>query len=337
MTRNTIHIRKARRDWLSTKRNNLKAATVRSYENISGDFVDYVESNDIEAVEGINGYLIEQWKLKRKNEDNVSPATLKNNLKHIRVFIRWCESTELIEHGLADKIQIPSISEEQERSNEIVEPEQIQSILSHLELYEYGTRFHAITALLWHTGIRISAAVSLDLEDFEPRVNTIKVRNRRATGTSLKNGNKSERNITISDEIVDVLNDYIEGRRISVDDEYNREPLFTTERGRVDRQVVYKNFIGISRPCVYANDCPHGRDIEECKAARLKREAYDCPSSGALHPIRRGSITYHLNQDWPIEKVSERCDVSVSVLQKHYDARTHEDKRQGRSQFVDNL
>jgi integrase len=299
--------------------------------------VDYVESNDIEAVEGINGYLIEQWKLKRKNEDNVSPATLKNNLKHIRVFIRWCESTELIEHGLADKIQIPSISEEQERSNEIVEPEQIQSILSHLELYEYGTRFHAITALLWHTGIRISAAVSLDLEDFEPRVNTIKVRNRRATGTSLKNGNKSERNITISDEIVDVLNDYIEGRRISVDDEYNREPLFTTERGRVDRQVVYKNFIGISRPCVYANDCPHGRDIEECEAARLKREAYDCPSSGALHPIRRGSITYHLNQDWPIEKVSERCDVSVSVLQKHYDARTHEDKRQGRSQFVDNL
>ncbi len=337
MTRNTIHIRKARRDWLSTKRNNLKAESVRSYENISGDFVDYVEANDIEAVEGINGYLIEQWKLKRKNEDNVSPATLKNNLKHIRVFIRWCESTELIEHGLADKIQIPSISEEQERSNEIVQPEEIQSILSHLELYEYGTRFHAITALLWHTGIRISAAVSLDLQDFEPRVNTIKVRNRRATGTPLKNANKSERNITISDEIVDVLNDYIEGRRISVDDEYNREPLFTTERGRVDRQVVYKNFIGVSRPCVYANDCPHGRDIEECEAARLKREAYDCPSSGALHPIRRGSITYHLNQDWPIEKVSERCDVSVSVLQKHYDARTHEDKRQSRSQFVDNL
>lgn len=42
-----------------------------------------------------------------------------------------------------------------------------------------------------------------------------------------------------------------------------------------------------------------------------------------------------INIGWPKEKLSERVDVSVSVLEKHYDARTHEKKREGRKEFVD--
>lgn len=56
-----------------------------------------------------------------------------------------------------------------------------------------------------------------------------------------------------------------------------------------------------------------------------------------MHPIRRGSITYHLNQGWPKEKVSERCDVSLEVLDKHYNEQTKEDERQARRKFVDRL
>jgi len=337
MTERAVHIRKGRRDFLTSKRDSDKSSTVRCYESITRDFVEYLEENGIERTDSIDGFLISQWKIKRTEEDNVSPATIHNNTKHIRVFIRWLEASEMVDSGLADKIQIPNVNEEQLRSDDTVNPDTYESIISHLELYEYATRLHVITKFLWHTGCRISGLIALDLKDYDAQQNIVKFRNRRQLGTALKNGEKSERNVSISDEMKGLLNDYIEGRRCDVRDEYDRQPLFTTEHGRMARQRVYKNFTAISRPCVYANNCPHGREINECEAARKKKQAFSCPSSESLHPIRRGALTYHLNQGWPIEKVSEKCDVTENVLREHYDTRTHEDKRQGRRQYVDKL
>ena len=337
MTRANIHIRKAKKDFLSSKRNNLKDSSVRSYKSIITDFVEYCETNGIEAVNEIDGYTLEQWKIKRKDEDEARPATLKNNVKHVRVFIRWCESTELLDEGMADKMQVPSITDAQARSDDVVTPDQMQSILNYLEMYEYATRLHAFTQLVWHIGCRISVAIALDVQDFRPREGVLKIRNREQTDTPLKNGNKSERNVSLSDEVVEVLNDYVNGRRLNVTDAHGREPLFTTQAGRMSRQVAYRNFVAISRPCVYDNHCPHNRNIDNCEAAQKKKQSFGCPSSESLHPIRRGSITYHLNQGWPIEEVSGRCDVSVDVLRKHYDTRTLEDTRNQRKQHLDKL
>jgi site-specific recombinase XerD len=329
--------RKARRDYLDSKAGSLKASTIRCYEIVTADFVEFLEENGIEGTQEIDGYIVHQWILKRKEDDDVAPVTLQNNVRHLRVFLKWCEACELVEEGLYEKIEVPSIHDDQERSDKTVSPIKIQSILSHLELYEYATRLHAATKFLWHTGCRISGAVALDLRDYNPEENYIAFRNRREVGTPLKNGKKSERNVTLSEGVIEVLNDYIQGRREDVTDEYDRKPLFTTTHGRMTRQRMYKNFVAVSRPCVYDNYCPHGRETTECTAAVRKKRAFECPSSDPLHPIRRGSITYHLNQGWPIEDVSERCDVSQSVLEKHYDVRTHEDKRHGRQQFVDKL
>lgn len=83
--------------------------------------------------------------------------------------------------------------------------------------------------------------------------------------------------------------------------------------------------------------CPHDREIEKCEAAQMKKNAPSCPSSISLHPIQHGSITYHIDRGWPKEKLSERVDVSVEVLNKHYDARKKEQERQGRKEFFDLL
>jgi hypothetical protein len=101
------------------------------------------------------------------------------------------------------------------------------------------------------------------------------------------------------------------------------------------RQRAYKDYVGVSRPCVYDGTCPHDRDQGDCTAATKKKQADECPSSGTLHAIRHGSITAHLNGDWPVRHVSERCDVSAPVLKKHYDTRTMEDKRQTRRKYID--
>lgn len=165
----------------------------------------------------------------------------------------------------------------------------------------------------------------------------MKFRGRPDTDTPLKNGKKSERNVTLSQGVMEVIVDYIEARRKDTTDEYGREPLFTTSEKRLWRQNAYKNIVAWSRPCVFSNECPHNREIAECDAAQRKSDAFSCPSSVSLHPIRRGSITYHLNQGWDKEQVSQRCDVSVKVLEKHYDARTEEEKRQKRQDHVDKL
>jgi hypothetical protein len=73
------------------------------------------------------------------------------------------------------------------------------------------------------------------------------------------------------------------------------------------------------------------------RSRSTEKECIEVPIIKSLHPIRRGSITYHLNAGWPVEEVSARCDVSVEVLEKYYDARTHEDKRDGRTEHIDEL
>lgn len=330
--------RQARREFLNARRGNVKQSSFRTYKYPTKHFVNFCEDNDIEKIGNVGGYVIESWKQTRKNED-ITQMTLHNNVKTLRVFIRWCESAELLERGTADRMDIPEVTKEQEVSNAKVPLDQAEDILRYLNTYEYASRRHALFKTMWHTGCRISGAIALDVDDLvSDRDGAIlQFRNRKEQGTPLKNRNGGERNVTLTDEAHSVLVDYIEGKRPDVTDEFDRRPLFCTDTQRVERQRAYKNFTALTRPCVVAGTCPHEREIDHCDAAQKKKEAFGCPSSKSLHPIRRGSITYHIERGWPKEKLSERVDVSVEVLNKHYDARTKEKEREGREQYLDLL
>lgn len=331
--------RQARQQFLNAKQGTVKQSTVRAYRFPTEHFVEFCENHGLDSVGEIDGYIIESWKQTRRSE-NIKLITLKNNVKHLRVFIKYLERTELIESGTADRIEVPRVPGDEGVSDEVLRLSQAEDILRYLTTYEYGRRRHALFHTMWHTGCRISGAMALDLDDFEPGASNgaiLKFRNRKAAGTALKNGNGGERNVTISDSLTQTLNDYISVKRENVTDEFDRAPLFTTVNGRISRQGAYKNITALSRPCITSGSCPHDREEENCEAAQQKSKAPSCPSSVSLHPIRRGSITYHIDRDWPKEKLSERVDVSVEVLNKHYDARTKEQERQGRRQYIDLL
>lgn len=55
------------------------------------------------------------------------------------------------------------------------------------------------------------------------------------------------------------------------------------------------------------------------------------------HPLRRAASTYYLNQEWPKEKLSERANVTVGVLEEHYDTRKEDEKVRTREQYLGNL
>lgn len=328
--------RQARHQFLETRKSTQKHSTYRAYKFPTRSFVEYLESHGVNSTTDIEGFHIEKWKLKRQSEE-IAPATLKSNIKHIKTFLIWCERSSLAERGIGQDVEVPNISIQDAASQEYITKNVANEIKSYLETYEYATREHATFLLLWETGCRISGAIALDLSDLRPGEQIVEFVDRKQAGTALKNGKTGERNVTITEDLLRVLTDYIKMHRHDVKDDYNRSPLFTTPCGRASRQRHYKNVVAFSRPCVYAEGCPEGRDVPACEAAQYKKKAPSCPVNTSPHPIRRGSITNHLNIGWPKDKVSDRCDVGVDILDKHYNEQTKEDERKQRLKYVENF
>jgi hypothetical protein len=135
--------------------------------------------------------------------------------------------------------------------------------------------------------------------------------------------------------VCEVIDEWIAHRRPAVEDEYGRSPLVTTRQGRPHpstiRDVVYR----VTRPCVYAGECPHDRDVDECDAADGNTAvASTCPSTESPHAVRRGSITHHLSEDVPEKIVVDRMNVSADVLDAHYDRRSEEVKLEQRRSYL---
>ena len=189
------------------------------------------------------------------------------------------------------------------------------------------------------TGCRLGGFLALDLDDYEPDDETgkavLKFRNRPETDTPLKNGKNSERNVEVSEDVRTVIDDYIEHNRHDVTDEYGREPLFTSKFGRPGGSTIRKYAYMWSRPCATTGECPSNRDIAECDAAQSNDLASKCPHSVSTHPIRRGRLTWQLNEGMLPQMIAELYDVSPEVLKKHYDERSHAEKQRLASMWRD--
>jgi len=331
----TIPLTKTRRDFIEHKRKTQKQSTARAYKYPTKSFLQYAKERGVTVPGDITRGLVNGWIEQRQQE--VKPVTVHNNAKHIRVFIKWLAQHDYTDWGIHLKITIPDVPDRGDVNEQIIAADQAEAILEYLGTYHYATTYHALFKTLWHTGCRISGALALDVEDFQVNPygnNSLRFQNRPETDTPLKNKSKSEREVNISDNLTNILQDYIDTHRYDVTDEYGREPLFTSEGGRLYRQRSYKNIVALTRPCITSNNCPHDRGIDDCEAAIYKEKSSMCPSSLAHHPIRKGAIGNHLNENWTKEVLSERVDVSGDVLEKHYDLRSEERKRKNRAKYL---
>jgi hypothetical protein len=136
--------------------------------------------------------------------------------------------------------------------------------------------------------------------------------------------------------VCDTLDAYLEYNRIEVMDDHGRKPLFTSKFGRPGKSSLRDSVYKITRPCVYTGTCLHGREIDSCEAMD-RNKASRCPSSVSPHAIRRGSITHHLSEDVPEKVVGDRMNVSLDVLEKHYDRRSERQKTEQRRGYLDNI
>ncbi|NEU56286.1 site-specific integrase [Halorussus sp. MSC15.2] len=312
--------------YLNERKPEVSESTLYNYTYLLERFADWCNTQGIDYINEIDGFTIHDFKLLRRDTDDISNLTLHKNMCTLRTFIRHMESWDVVDDGLADNMILPEIdSETRDRK---ISAEQAHEMLEYLDKYEYGTKRHALFAILWDTGMRLGSVRSLDHGDYHPEEKYIELHHRPESDTPLKNAEGGEREVNLHAWVCEVLDDYLQMNRHNVTDDYGRKPLFTTKHGRPARSGLRMHITALSRPCHHTGECPHDRDQMECEAWTDREYAARCPSSISPHDIRRSSITEWLKRGHRKEIVSDRCDVSPKVLDKHYDVRTKTEKRE---------
>lgn len=70
-----------------------------------------------------------------------------------------------------------------------------------------------------------------------------------------------------------LLDDWLEGQRPNVSDDYGREPLVATRQGRAHKTPLRKYVYQAIRPCFRGAEYPEDWDPKECEAAVVKRRS----------------------------------------------------------------
>lgn len=287
-------------------------------------FLEWCREYGVDDLNDLTGRDLAAFVAWRRSD--VKAITVQKQLGSIRQALRWWADIEAVEEGLAEKVHAPEIPDGSEAKDVHLKAGRAQDILDTLNRHYYANEHHALLALLWRSGMRRSAAHSIDVGDLQPDDHAVELRHRPDEGTQLKNDEDGERWVYLGPLWFQILDDHLDHPdRRDVTDDYGREPLFTTRYGRTSPGTLSDWVNRATHPCEYG-PCPHDRDPDGCPARGKEAITSQCPSARSPHAVRRGSITHHLNSKTPPPTVSERMDVSLEVLYKHYDARNHREK-----------
>lgn len=159
----------------------------------------------------------------------------------------------------------PTITLDENSREVMLDNGRATKFLSHLERYEYASIEHMVRSLMWQTMMRIGGDHSLDVDDFHPDDQYIEARYRPETGTRVKSKQHGERPVALSDQICELLDDWLTNKRPEVTDKSGRNPLLASQKNRIGTTTLRKYVYRWTHPCIYNHDCPHWVDRENCE------------------------------------------------------------------------
>ncbi len=317
--------------YIQDRQQELAPQTQQSHRYRLNHLIRFCDNEDIDSVSSITPMDLTRYKQWRQRDGDLNITSMHTQLTTLSVFIQWCESKGMLPNGTHESIQIPTLDGEDQRDRRL-DAEVAQKILSYLSRFEYAQRSHVIMRLLWRTAMRLGALHSLDVDDYDSNAQRLKIVHR--DDTPIKKASRGERHVSLNETTCEMMDDWIAHHRHAVTDENGRNPLITSEQGRLTKSSIRRHVYRLTQPCYYTGECPHDRDIPDCEAAGYGNSR-GCPSSLPPHDIRRGSITHFLVQDIPKEIVQDRCDVSGDVIDDHYDTRSEEKKMEQRREYFE--
>lgn len=316
--------------------------TKEEYEAELRLFEAFCEPNRVDDLNDLSGRDLDDYRNWRRDESAergpLSTKTMRDVMYLLRNFVEYLVSIDAVPADLPGKVTIPELKDGDGVRDTELDPERLNRIVDYLAKHEYASREHVVWVLFGATGRRLGGIHSLDLCDLHLDVDDPYIEFRHdPPETRLKNAGRSEGPTNIGQEVVEVLEDYIKHNRREVETDSGREPLLTTHSGRISKPTIRTYIYKWSRPCVVGGGCPHGFDPQECEAAQERDAAPKCPSSRSPHTIRHTYLTQKRRDGVPKGILSDRCDVSEEVLDKHYDERTPEEKLERRRKVLEEL
>jgi len=336
--------KEARDSYLTEREEDASYDTLDTISDSTALFVEWAEDAGIENLNTVGGRELQEFKDWCKEESDNNTVSLNGILSNVRRFLVYCVRIEAVASDVPEKTPVPNVPDDEDVCYEKPSDEEVEQTLAHLRQYEHASRRHVEYEIVQEFGCRMGAARAIDFDedvDIDEQVIHLRYRPEKShpdeRGTPLKNQKDGERNLNISDHLAELIQDHLDNpERDDVEDKFNREPLFTTEDGRITLGTFRRDFYKLTRPCEYSDSCPHERDEETCEAAN-NEYASKCPSSYSPHPLRRWSIENQIDRGVPKELLSDRVDVSVPVLNEHYDTRSKERKRKHRLKLLEKI
>ncbi|QKY17721.1 site-specific integrase [Halorubrum sp. CBA1229] len=334
--------------WLERQQMDKSESTVQSYRYRVRPFVEFLEDEGIENLNDLNGRHLLRFDSMRRSSGDVQKNTLNNQLGTIRQFLEFGIRANAVEPAVASQIDIPQVSKDERINREKLPTQRAKDILAYLDRFEYASRDHVLAFLLWETGARIGSLRALDLEDvyleeddldrlryqedldvgesvLEEILGGVELpflyfRHRPDTDTPLKKKASGERPVNISEDLGDVLRDYIQFLRADGEDEYGRKALLASKKsvGRISLSGIRIRAYELTQPCQVGKECPHDRDPQDCDA-RVNGQQSRCPSVRSPHKWRTGSVTWHRDRGWPPEDIATKMATSVELVNSVYD------------------
>jgi site-specific recombinase XerD len=157
----------AKEMYLAQRRGEVAESTLQDHHCRLKPFVQWCESTDLTNLNDLTARSLHEYRLHRKERDDLCKVTLRTQLSTIRAFVKFLESIDAVEQGLHDKMLIPSMDAGEGTRDRMLEQDSAEAMLAHLRRYEYASKRHALLAILWTTGCRMGGAHSLDVPDFD--------------------------------------------------------------------------------------------------------------------------------------------------------------------------
>lgn len=318
-----------------SRRQNRSPATLSQYKRTLPYFIEFADKNGVQRSNGITVALVDSF-VDELREEFDSDATIHTYTKNVRGWFRWLSKRGLCPEEVCNILSKDELGLTPTARDEALPSEEAVQVLGKLRKQRRGSRIHALLELLWNGGLRIGGVHSLDVKDFRPDENELRIRHRPETGTRLKNGTEDsdtsgdgERNIVLRNQASDAIELYVATGRPESTDEYGREPLFPTSQGRAARSTL-RRWIYQGTSCRWApKECGEETCDGDCDP-----DSNVCSYSYYPHAIRRGAIVHHLSGGLRPDLASERFDVSVTVIRRHYDPRTKRRRKEDRAEAV---